>query len=440
MSSLLIKNGRIVTMNDKAEVIDQGSVLIEGTQIKAVGKLTGAQAKADKIIDAGGKLVMPGLINCHHHLYSTFARGFIPPGEPARNFKEILERLWWKLDLALDEGDVYYSAMIPLIAGIREGCTTIIDHHASPSCTAGSLDVIEKAFRETGVNGCLCYEVSDRNRKGDGVRENERFIKKCQKSGDDQIRPLFGLHASCTLDTDTLEECADIGHRLGVGFHCHAAEAEMDDEITIAKYGKRLSERFLDYGIVGEKSIMVHGVHFTPREMEVMKSTDTMLVYNPESNMNNGLGVAPLPEMHRRGILIGLGTDGMSSHMISQARAMYMIQRGFWRDPRIFFVEAAEILLKNNRAICGRIFKEPRGALAPGHLADVIIVDYIPFTPLNNNNFYGHLLFGLSYARVDSTICRGKTLMEGGRIEHVDEVGIRRKAAERAPKLWKRIT
>ncbi|HEY8239969.1 MAG TPA: amidohydrolase family protein, partial [Kiritimatiellia bacterium] len=183
MSSLLIKNGTVVSLDENGDVIEGGSVYVEDTRIVAVGKFSDSKYKADKVIDAGGKLIMPGLINCHHHLYSTFARGFIPPGEPARNFQEILERLWWKLDLALDPDDVYYSAMIPLIAGIREGCTTVIDHHASPSCGDGSLDIIEKAFREVGVNGCLCYEVSDRNKKGEGIRENERFIKKCQKSG-----------------------------------------------------------------------------------------------------------------------------------------------------------------------------------------------------------------------------------------------------------------
>ena len=135
MGSLLIKNGTVVTLNDAGDLIEGGSVYVDDSLIVTVGKFPDSRFKADKVIDAGGKLVMPGLINCHHHLYSTFARGFIPPGEPARNFKEILERLWWKLDKALDADDVYYSAMIPLIAGIREGCTTVIDHHASPSCT-----------------------------------------------------------------------------------------------------------------------------------------------------------------------------------------------------------------------------------------------------------------------------------------------------------------
>jgi cytosine/adenosine deaminase-related metal-dependent hydrolase len=198
-------------------------------------------------------------------------------------------------------------------------------------------------------------------------------------------------------------------------------------------------DRFLDFGLLGEKSIFVHGVHFEAREMDLMKSSDSMMVNNPESNMNNGLGVTPIPDLLKRGVLVGIGTDGMSSHMISQARALYMIQRAYHRDPRIMFGEACNILLKNNRAIAGRIFREPRGALAPGHLADILIAEYVPFTPLNPDTFYGHLLFGLGFARIRHTICRGRVIVEDGRIPHLDEEAIRARCVEQAEKLWKRI-
>jgi putative selenium metabolism protein SsnA len=439
MSSLLITNGWLVTLNEDREILSPGSVYIEGTKIVEVGSIPAGKYKPNKVIDAGGNLVMPGLINGHHHLYSTLARGFSPPGPPARTFKEILERLWWKLDLALNADDVYYSALIAVMHAARAGCTTIIDHHASPSCGAGSLDLIEKAFREVGLNGCLCYEVSDRNRPGEGIEENERFIRKCQASGDDQIAALFGLHALMTLDTPTLERCAEIGHDLGAGFHTHIAEAEYDVQITMEKYQRRILDRYLDFGLLGEKCIFAHGIHFEAREMDLLASSDSMLVTNPESNMNNGLAITPVPELLQRGALVGLGTDGMSSHMISQARALYMIQRAYRRDPRVMFGEACDILLRNNRAIAGRVFREPRGMLAAGQLADVIIADYVPFTPLRSDNFGGHLLFGLSFARIDTTICRGRVIVENGRIPHLDEEAIRARGVEQAEKLWKRI-
>ncbi len=439
MSSLLIKNGFVVTLNDNNDMLENASVYIEDDKIAEVGQIPEDKYKPDRVIDAGGNIVMPGLINAHHHLYSTFARGFSPPGEPARNFKEILERLWWKLDLALDADDVYYSALMAVMHAARAGCTTIIDHHASPSCSEGSLDLIEKAFREVGLNGCLCYEVSDRNEKGEGIAENERFIKKCKASNDDQITALFGLHALMTLSTPTLDKCSDIAHTLGAGFHVHVAEAEVDVQVTFERYQRRIMDRFLDFGIPSPQTIFVHGIHFEAREMDLLKTTDSILVNNPESNMNNGLSVTPILEMLSRGVLVGIGTDGMSSHMISQARAMYLLQRTYRRDPRVAFAEAAEILLKNNRTICDRLFTEPRGALAPGYLADVIIPEYVPFTPLNPNTFYGHLLFGLSFARVGTTVARGNVIVENGHMVGIDEEAIRAKSVERAQKLWSKI-
>ena len=439
MSSLLITNGHLVTLDAQDRFIDNGSIYIEDHEIVDVGDFPVGTYTADRTIDACGNLVMPGLINAHHHLYSTFARGFTPPGSPPRNFEEILAKLWWKLDLALDSEDVYYSALLALMHAARAGCTTVIDHHASPSCWEGSLDQVERAVRDVGLSGCLCYEVSDRNAEGEGIEENERYIRKCRDAEDGQMAAMFGLHALMTLGTKTLHRCADIAHALDAGFHVHAAEDEADVRITMERYGRRLMDRFLDFGIPGSKTIFVHGVHFEPREMDLMRSTDSILVNNPESNMNNGLGVSPILELLDHGVTVGVGTDGMSSHMISQARAMYLHQRTEHRDPNLAFGEACDILLKNNRTICNRLFREERGALAPGQLADIVIPEYVPFTPLSAETFYGHLLFGLSFTRIRTTIARGRVIVDEGHIPHLDEEEIRAKCAERAPKIWARI-
>ncbi|NOR66706.1 MAG: putative aminohydrolase SsnA [Woeseiaceae bacterium] len=439
MSSLLITNGHLVTLDEENRFIENGSIYIDGGRIVDVGDFAAGTYSADRSIDARGSLVMPGLINAHHHLYSTFARGFTPPGSPARNFEETLKNLWWKLDAALDAEDVYYSALLALMHGARAGCTTIIDHHASPSCCDGSLDQVERAFRDVGLSGRLCYEVSDRNRDGEGIEENERYIRKCRDSDNGQMSAMFGMHALMTLGTRTLERCAEIGHELDAGFHVHAAEDEIDVQVTMDRYGRRIMDRFLDFGIPGSKTIFVHGIHFESRELDLLRSTDSMLVNNPESNMNNGLSVAPILDMLKHGVMVGVGTDGMSSHLISQARAMYLHQRTYHRDPTVAFAEACEILLKHNRNICNRLFREPRGVLAPGQLADVIIPDYVPFTPLNADTFYGHLLFGLSFARVRTTIARGQVIVDDGRLPQLDEEAIRAHCAERVPRIWERI-
>ncbi|MEE8338527.1 MAG: putative aminohydrolase SsnA [Xanthomonadales bacterium] len=439
MSSLLITNAQLVTLDETNRFIDDGSVYIEDRYIIEVGESSTVRRTADRTIDARGNIVMPGLINTHHHLYSTFARGFTPPGSPPRNFEEILSKLWWKLDMALDAEDVYYSALLAIMQAARAGCTTIIDHHASPSCVDGSLDQVERAFRDVGLSGCLSYEVSDRNREGEGIEENERWIRKCRESSNGQMAALFGMHALMTLGAKTLQRCADAGHALEAGFHIHVAEDEIDVQLAKERYGQRIMDRLGDFGIPGEKTIFVHGSYLEPGEMDLLHASDSMLVNNPESNMNNGLKVSPILDLLKHGVTVGVGTDGMSSHLISQARAMYLHQRSERKDPALAFGEACQILLENNRTIANRLFREPRGALAPGQLADIMIPEYVPFTPLNAGTFYGHLLFGLSFSRIRTTIARGQVIVNEGRLPQLDEDAIRAHCAELAPRIWSRI-
>ncbi len=177
--TIRFENGIVVTLGEKNRVIWNASVVTEGEKVVAVGDahlLKNRFPDAEKV-DCSGKIILPGFICAHHHFYSTMARGMSIPGEPAANFVQILERLWWKVDRALDEDDILLSAQLPLIDCIRNGTTTIIDHHASPSMRDGSLDLLEQATRQAGVRASLCYEVSDRNITGGGISENERFIQ-----------------------------------------------------------------------------------------------------------------------------------------------------------------------------------------------------------------------------------------------------------------------
>ena len=438
MSSLLIKNAQIVTLDPAQPILPKGEILVEGDKIAAVGATVAAPEGAE-VLDAGGMLAMPGLINAHHHLYSSFARGYAAPGEPAATFTEILERLWWKLDLALDMEGVRYSSLVALVEAIRTGCTTIIDHHASPSCTDGSLDAMEETFREAGLSGCLCYETSDRNVPGDGVAENERFIRKTQASGDGQVTALFGLHAQMTLSDATMEKVAAVCRDTGAGVHVHVAEGTADEEDCLAKHGMRIVQRLEKFGLAGPKSIFVHGIHLDASEMDIIARTNTIMVHNPESNMNNAVGTQKMLALLKKGILLGLGTDGMTSHMISSARVAHLLQRAALGDPRVAFCEACRMLLENNAAIAGRCFPEPRGKLAAGQLADIAIFDYDPTTPLEDGRFYGHLLYGLNVSPVDTTIARGRILMRHGKLTTLDAAEIAAKARECARATWSRI-
>jgi len=434
------ENGIVATLGKENKVLLNGSVVTDGEKVVAVGdsaEMKKRYPKADAV-DCKGKVVMPGFICTHHHFYSTMARGMAIPGEPASNFVEILERLWWKLDMALSDEDITLSAQIPLIECIRNGTTTVIDHHASPSMRDGSLDLIESAVRQAGIRASLCYEVSDRNIPGGGIQENERFIKKTGK-GDGQIAAMMGLHASFTLSDETLEKCVGIAKDAGVGCHVHVAEDLADREDSIKKYGMPTVNRLNKMGASGEKSLFIHCVHIDDSEMDIVAATKTAVVHNPESNMNNAVGVTKILDMLKKGILVGLGTDGMSSDMLAQMRSAYLLHRLANHDPRVAFMEAPQMLLPNNAEICERQFGLRLGELAEGRPADLAIIDYQPPTPISEANFLGHLIFGLVDATVDTTVCKGKILMKNKKILALDEERIAARSRELAPKVWKRL-
>ena len=438
--TIRFENGIVVTQGQNHQVIWNGSVVIEGEKIVGVGKATDLQRRFPRAeaLDCSGKLILPGFICTHHHFYSTMARGMAVPGEPASNFVEILERLWWKVDRALLEEDITLSAQIPLIECIRNGTTTVIDHHASPGRPEGSLDLIESAVRQAGIRASLCYEVSDRNVTGDGVEENERFIKKIGK-GDGQIAAMMGLHASFTLSDETLEKCVGIARDAGVGCHIHVAEDRADEEDSQDKYGMPVVHRLDKLGASGPKSLFIHCVHIDEEEMDLIAATGTGVVHNPESNMNNAVGVTPLFKLLKRNILVGLGSDGMSSDMLSQMRAAYLLHRLANNDPRVAFLEAPKLLLENNADIVERQFGIRVGELAEGRPADLAILDYQPPTVLSEANFLGHLIFGLVDATVDTTVCKGKILMQGKKILSMDEERIAARSRELAPQMWQRL-
>jgi putative selenium metabolism protein SsnA len=434
------ENGIVATLGENNRVLWNATVVTDGELVAAIGDSMEMRRRFPdaESVDCHGKIILPGFICAHHHFYSTLARGMAIPGEPARNFVEILEKLWWKVDRALDVDDILVSAQLPLIDCIRNGTTTIIDHHASPSMRDGSLDLIENAVRQSGLRASLCYEVSDRNVIGGGIAENERFIRKVGK-GDGQIAAMMGLHASFTLSDETLDKCIGIAKDGNVGCHIHVAEDLADRQDSLKKYGMPIVYRLEKMGASGKKSIFVHCVHIDENEMDIVAETGTVVVHNPESNMNNAVGVTPIFKMLNKGILVGLGTDGMGSDMLVQMRCAYLLHRLANQDPRVAFMEAPQLLLKNNAEIVMRQFGLHLGEIAEGLPADLAIIDYCPPTPLNEFNFLGHLIFGLVDAVVDTTVCRGKVLMQGKKILSMDEERLAARSRELAPKMWIRL-
>jgi putative selenium metabolism protein SsnA len=441
---LLVGNGTVLTLGSCNKVIPHGAVLIDNQWIKEMGLTEDLKMRFPEAqwIDAHEKLIMPGMINAHMHLYSTFARGMDSKSPSPRTFKDILEGLWWKLDKLLTPEDVYFSALVPLIECIKTGTTTIIDHHASPFALTGSLDLLAKAAREIGIRAGFSYEVSERDGQEiteKGIRENRDFITACQARPDSMVAGLFGLHASLTLSDSALKQCVEAVQGLDTGFHIHVAEGIEDLEDSVSKYGLRVVERLHRFGILGPKTIAAHCIHINDKEIEILKETKTQVIHNPESNMGNAVGTAPVLKMLSTGIKVGIGTDGYTCDMFESAKVANVLHKHATANPGVAWAEVPQMLYQNNPDIAKRIFGGKFGELSEGGWADVIIVDYDPPTPLTSENWSGHLLFGVSGRAVETTIVNGKIRMLNRMLVDIDEEKICAQSRSFAKRVWERI-
>lgn len=445
---MLITNGTLVTLGAENRVIENGAVYIRGDKIADIGTTQSLISKypTAERLDARGKIVMPGNIVAHTHFYGAFARGMAVPGTPAQNFPEILDKLWWKIDRALTLEDCKLSALVCLVDAIRNGTTTLIDHHASPNAIDGSLDVIAEAVLESGLRASLCYEVTDRNGVSGaraGIRENIRFIKQIANRKSqiaNRLSASFGLHAPFTVSDKTLEQARAALDGLDVGFHLHVAEDRADQDDSLLKYGVRAVERLGARGILGPKTIIAHGVHLDVGEIELVRRTKTHITHQPRSNMNNAVGVADVLGMLRYGVNVGLGNDGFSNNHFAEMKVAYLVHKLHQRDPRVMGADQVVQMAYANNARIAQIFWKPRvGELSVGAFADIILLDYVPYTPLTAGNFPWHLIFGIDGAHVTHTICAGKLLMKDRQLLTLDEEAIAARAREAAKKVWKRV-
>lgn len=443
---MLITNATVITWEVENRILEGQAVLVRDGLIADLGPSSALETKYPDVkqLDAGGQYVMPGNICAHTHFYGAFARGMAIPGAAPKDFPEILQKLWWPLDLALDEVAVRYSALVCLVDAIRHGTTTLVDHHASPRAIDGSLDIIAEAVQEAGMRASLCYEVTDRNGPEGaraGIRENVRFIERV-RAGDDArglLSATFGLHASLTLSEATLEACREAAPG-GSGFHIHVAEHEVDENDSLRKSGMRAVERLHRHGLLGEQSIAVHAVHVDTKEIQLLAKSGTWVTHQPRSNMNNGVGIGPVEAMLRAGVKVCLGNDGFSNAMWEEWKAAYLAHKLWQRDPRRLGGEVvARMAITNNAELVGMLFPGRRiGVVEIGAVADLILVDYHPYTPLTAGNLPWHILFGFHESMVTATMVSGKLLMCNRQLLTLDEAAISAYSREIAPAVWKR--
>jgi len=428
---------------DGADDVRRASIVVDEDVVTHVGPTPPRLATSAERIDLRGGLAIPGLVNAHGHAYSALARGMAVPDYAPRSFAEILEQLWWRLDKALDPASVRASALVAAMDAARCGVTTVIDHHASPTCIAGSLDLVGEAFAEVGLRIGLAYEVSDRDGPAasrDGIAENARAFS-APRGAAGMSAALFGLHAAFTLSDETLSAVAD-ALPDGAGVHIHVAEGPEDEELSVARHGLRVVERLDRFGLLRPQSVLAHCLHLDEAEKDLLAERGAIVVHNPRSNMNNAVGTMDLDGFLRRGVLVGLGTDGLGANLLAELFTAGLLQKHVRRDAQAAgFADLHRLLFANNPAIADRVLGARVGRIAPGWKADIAVLDYDGPTPLDADTMLGHLLFGVAVhaLRVSHLFVAGRPVLRDGSFVGLDEPAALAHARDAAGALWRRV-
>lgn len=402
------------------------------SEIKEVGSMEDFPG-ADKIYDCSHSLVMPGLINCHTHIYSTFSRGMNVPFNPI-TFQDILSQLWWRLDGKLNKNDVYYSGLVYGIDCVKNGVTSIIDHHASGLDIKGTLNELKKGVcDDIGLRGIFCFETSDRFNIDECIEENLEFAK----GKSEKYAGLFGLHASMSLSDETLDKVSrNIGN---IPIHIHVAESEEDEIHSKKIYGKYIVERLDGFNLLKSNSILAHCVHINEKEAELISKRGCYIAMNPTSNMNNAVGLADYEMIKSYGIPCIIGNDGLGVNITRDFLNLVFAMKNRLNGPTRFGLDDMRECINNGYKYISNILNIKIGRIEKGYKADMIAVPYIPPTPMEEDNILGHIFFGVfDNFHPRDTWCNGECLMRNYKVA-IDEKNIALEAENSAEKLWNRI-
>jgi putative selenium metabolism protein SsnA len=409
------------------------------------------------VLDCSGMIVMPGLVLGHTHLYSALARGMpLKHGIPT-NFTETLERIWWPLDLAIDQDILHASAFVGVAEALRSGVTTVYDHHASPRFIDGSLDVLAGAFETLGARGVLCYETTDRNGKDGGkagIAENLRFARKVK--GSHRLAALLGAHASFTLEDDTLAELMALRRSEGLGLHIHVAEDAADNADAVRRGAGSAAARLLAAaqraGGIGDDrplsgALMAHLVHASDIELERLAHAGARFAHNARSNLNNAVGHGRLLTDARSAALpVALGTDGIGADLFEETRVAFYKGREAHVPPAPrgtgegFGADRIVAMLAQGQAMARRDLGLPFGTLDAGAPADLVVLDYPQAAPVSAANFAYHLIFGgVGPAHVRHVFVGGEQVVRDHQLARVDAQALYADAKAQAARLWERI-
>jgi len=363
-----------------------------------------------------------------------------PPITPT-NFKEILELVWWRLDRALDEETIYWSAIAGAMDAARAGTTCLFDHHSSPSHITGSLQIVREAIEKVGLRAVLCYEVTDRG----GTREREQGLDETLvllnsvrplpstplQTAPALFRGMVGAHASFTLSDESLDYCAELMKEFDAGLHIHAAEDRWDVIDAQSRYKLGVVARLAKHSALNRRTILAHGIHLSDDDIKMARTAGVWFAHNPRSNMNDQVGYARVAKFGDR---VVLGTDGIGADMFEESHFAFF--KG--RDAGTLFGANDWLrVLANNQKLASEAFACDLRTLDAGSVADLIVLDYQSPTPLTGDNLAWHLMFGINSSAVEGVMVNGKFVIRDRR--SVMGEGLYEEARKSSEKLWAKL-
>lgn len=423
-----------VRIYDYQNYIENGYVVFDKKIVK-VGKMSEFKNEGYSLIDGKGQLLLPNFVCAHAHIYSIFARGLSLPFNP-KNFQEILDQMWWKLDSKIDNNITYYSGIAAGSEFLLNGVTTVIDHHASGTEILGSLSSLKNALVNTlGMRAILCFETSDRYTLKDCIKENVSFAN---KNHTDHASGLFGMHASMSLSNESYKEISKKLEDLPI--HIHVAESDMDEADCLNKYGENIVSRLDKYHLINKDSLIVHGVHISEEELKTVKNREAYMVVNTTSNLNNAVGVPDINEYLKNDIPVMIGNDGLSSSMATEYLNAYYLTHLKNNSPTAMNLGTIIDIINNAYKYVSRRLGVNIGKIQETFVSDFMLVNYHPFTEINSSNAFGHIFFGLfPNFRPNDVYLNGVKVVKNGELTSKKAKEELNKCNAVSKELWNRV-
>ena len=442
MADILIKGALVGTQDAERRIFANGAVAIEGNKIVAIGPSAEVEKAypAKKVIDAGGKIVMPGLICTHTHMPSVVGHNMPVDYSKFHAFMDLLTKWWWPdIEEATTYDSIYWCSLWAAAKMLKTGTTTVVDMVEAPSVVDGCLDVSADAVLKLGSRAVFCYESTERISKENaraGINENVRFFKKWKDQPESRVSGRIAVHTAFTASEEMLREVRGIATDLGAGLKIHVAE--IPPSMVVEKFGRTAPFVLRDTGFLGPDVLAVHCIHMTAEEIAIWKEYDVKVAHTPMSNMLGGNGVAPIVEMLNEGITVSIGHDCFfTMDQFQYIRMAYLLHKVHHHNPGVIPSFQAIDLSTTNAAHA--IQKDHEiGSLEVGKKADILIIKPNQPSPLLPQLFYDTLINDVNGSEVETVLVDGNVVVDNHKLVNVDEDEIQQKCVEETTQLWKK--